>query len=1383
MGVLLLERLSDARRGGRRVLAVVRGSAVNQDGASNGLTAPSGPAQQRVIRRALAGAGLSVGDVDVVEAHGTGTRLGDPIEAQALLATYGRGRVVGRPLWLGSVKSNIGHTQAAAGVAGVIKMVLAMDRGVLPRTLHVDAPTGEVDWSSGGVELLTRSRPWERDGRPRRAGVSSFGISGTNAHVILEAAEDDPAAATTAPTTTAPATTPSVATAPVPDDRDFPTIPLVLSGRGELALRAQAKRLLSHLQARLDTDPAAIGAALIATRATLSHRAVVWGRDRDELTTGLHALAAGEHPPGVVTGTAIAGKLGFAFTGQGSQHHDMGSELAAAFPAFDQALDAVCAELDPLLGLSLRQAITDHEQPLHHTALAQPALFAVEMALFRLLQDLAPTPDILIGHSLGEITAACAAEVFSLPDAARLVVARASLMQSLPSGGAMSAIQATEDEIRPHLTSTVSLAAVNGPEAVVVSGDQDAVTRIAAHFAQNGRRTRQLHVSHAFHSPRMEPILDAFHATAAAITYHPPRIPVISNSTGHIATHDELASPEYWVEHIRRPVRFMDGIRTAHGYGISHLLEIGPDAVLTAMAQDCLADTDHVLHTSTLRKNRPETHTLIAALARLHTHGIDIDWASLLPAPGHTPLPTYAFQHHHYWVQDTDPDATAYALDPGPAVALADDEATVATREISLGAQPWLNDHLLDGTTTLSGGVLLELALHTGDRTDCTTVEELVLDTPLTLPEHDTITLQTRTGKPDSTGRRPIRVSSRPRNGDHAWTHHARGILAPSPEVEPDTGDFVPPPPAEGTSPAPKTWSDGDDLYATVALSPDIETRRYLLHPALLDSAWHAMGTSTDIDAADGLWATAWRGVRLHAVGAGALRVRLTPTGTPNEYSLCAVDAESACVLTIDAVTLRRATAEERGGPARQSTEALYRVEWTPVPTDGDHSAAPLGSVPLAGRALVGSDVLGLGASSGTHAYPDLAALASGAQSPDTVIVQCPLPTGDTPADVRTAVYRVLDVLQQWLADDRFAHSRLVVVTRGAVAVGDEEVPEITQAPVWGLVRSAHAEHPGRVVLVDMDDASQAALPAALDTGEPQLALREGTMFVPRLAHTGGPVEGPARSVFGADGTVLVTGATGGLGRLVARHLVTEHGVRHLVLTGRRGPSAPGAAELAAKLRALGAQVTLVGCDIADAGALAALLADIPSEHPLTAVVHVAGVNDDALVASMTHAQVEAVLRAKVDAATNLHELTEHLDLTAFVLFSSASGVFGGPGQANYAAANVFLDTLAWRRRSTGRPALSLAWGLWSEEQGMGGRLKEADLRRMARNGMGALSGAQGLALFDAALQAPEAVLIPAVLDLAAVRKAAGPVPALLRGLVRVRGGSARRTAAATATA
>jgi acyl transferase domain-containing protein len=736
VGVLVLERLSVARAKGHRVLAVVRGSAVNQDGASNGLTAPNGPSQERVIRQALANAGLSAADVDTVEAHGTGTTLGDPIEAQALLATYGQERSHGRPLWLGSFKSNIGHAQAAAGVGGVIKMVMAMREGVLPRTLHVDEPSPHIDWTSGDVKLLTEQREWPETGAPRRSAVSSFGISGTNAHVILEQAEPEPEpeAAAAAGSGSAP-------------------VPWLLSARSEAALRGQAGRLRELAGARPGIGAVDVAGALVSSRTQFEHRAVLVGADGLDRLDGLEALAAGETAPGVISGVAVGvPKVGVLFSGQGAQRLGMGRELAAAFPVFAEAFAEACAELDRYLDRPLAEVVEDAESgALDRTGFTQPALFAFEVAAFRLLESFGVTPHILVGHSIGELAAAHVAGVFSLSDAARLVTARARLMQALPEGGAMVAVQATEDEVAEALDGygdQVSIAAVNGPTSLVISGAEAAVTEIAHAQAAQGRKTHRLRVSHAFHSPLMEPMLAEFRLVARSVSYAAPRIPIASTVTGRIAGPGELEDPEYWVGQVRAAVRFADGVRAAVAAGARALVEAGPDGVLTALAQQVLADGDEaeavVVAVPATRKGREEPRTLVETLARLHVAGVPVDWTGYLGGAGRpVDLPTYAFDRQRYWLDGAEStgDVTTAGLGTvehpllGALTEVAAGDQLVLSGRLSLSTHPWLADHAVLGTVLLPGTGMVEMALQAGDRAGCGRLAELTLQAPLLLPE------------------------------------------------------------------------------------------------------------------------------------------------------------------------------------------------------------------------------------------------------------------------------------------------------------------------------------------------------------------------------------------------------------------------------------------------------------------------------------------------------------------------------------------------------------------------------------------------------------------------------------------------------------------------
>jgi acyl transferase domain-containing protein/NAD(P)-dependent dehydrogenase (short-subunit alcohol dehydrogenase family)/acyl carrier protein len=1355
IGLLVVERLSDARKNGHNVLALVRSTSVNQDGASNGLTAPSGTSQQRLIRQALASAGYTSDDVDVVDAHGTGTKLGDPIEAQAILATYGRGRSEGHPLWLGSTKTNLGHTQAAGGVASMIKMMMAMKHNVLPKTLHVDAPSHNVDWTTGDVRLLTEPVEWARGGRPRRAGISAFGISGTNAHVILEeppaieAGEEIPVAVAA-------------------------LTPLVVSGKTHAALRAQAEQLVSFVDDGMSVTD--LGYSLATTRAGLSHRAVVVAKDREEFLRGLRAVAAGESAPGLFQGSAIGGRLAFLFTGQGSQRVEMGKELYETYPVFAKAFENAIGYLDLQFEVSLWEVLgfdgpSEETELLNQTQYAQAGLFAIEVALFRLLESWGVRPDYVAGHSIGELAAAHVAGVLSLEDAATLVAARGRLMQELPSGGAMVAVQASEEEVLPWLSShegKVSIAAVNGPNSVVISGDHYTVLEITGRFEAEGRKTKRLKVSHAFHSPLMEPMLDEFRQVARILKYSAPRIPVVSNVTGELATAEELCSPEYWVQHVRQAVRFHSGVQWLAEQGTTTFLELGPDAVLAAMGKECVEDSD-VVFTSTLRRKRSEATELLSALSLVHAHGVKVDWEAFFEGRGarRVALPTYAFQRRRFWLSSPESTGDASGLGQvatqhpllGAVVGLAGGDGVVLTGRVSLRSHPWLADHVISGVALLPGTAYVELAMRAGDEVGCDLVEELTLEAPMVLPDNGGVALQVVVGGADASGARSVEFYSRGEDApaDAPWVRHAAGVLtsgAPAPTTESFGLATWPPRGAQsidltglyeniagqgyGYGPSfhglRAAWKLNGEVFAEVTLPEKIkaDAAGFGLHPALLDAVLHATDfASPEPVSEETRLPFAWNGISLHSVGASSLRVRIVSTGA-DAVSLEIADAAGAPVASVDRFLVREVSAEQLRAAQAGTGDSLYQVRWTPIQVDSD------------------------------------------AQAPAYVLAPVEAVGGDVPAAVRAVTEQVLEMIQCWLGGEH--PSTLVFATSGAVAV--DGVPDLSLAPVWGLVRSAQAENPGRFVLLDSDGSTE-NLNAALATGEPELALRDGQVFVPRLTAVADSAESAATNTapWDADGTVLITGGTGGLGGLVARHLVTEHGVRHLVLTSRRGIEAPGAAALQTELATLGAEVTVAACDVADRAALAALVGAIPGNRPLSGIVHTAGTLADSLVGSLNPERLDFVLRPKADAAWNLHELTRDLDLKAFVLYSSTAGILDGAGQGNYAAANVFMDALALHRQAEGLPATALAWGLWTGDDGMGAGLDEVALERIKRLGLDPLSPEESLALFDKALLTTEANVVPVRVDTRALQARTDGVPAMLRGLVRT---PARRTAAAS---
>ncbi|MEV6236204.1 SDR family NAD(P)-dependent oxidoreductase [Lentzea sp. NPDC051838] len=1239
VGVLLVERLSDARRNGHSVLAVLRGSAVNQDGASNGLTAPHGPSQQRVIRAALAAAGLSAADVDAVEAHGTGTSLGDPIEAQALIATYGQDRVV--PLWLGSLKSNIGHSQAAAGVGGVIKMVQAMRHGVLPRTLHVDAPTPHVDWSAGAVSLLTEAQPWPDCGRPRRAAVSSFGMSGTNAHVILEAPE---------PSVDAVAAGRAV-------------VPWPVSAKSAAALRAQVERLAAAAQGLNAAD---VGGTL-AARSEFHHRAVLSSRNGNEIAAG---VAGG------------AGRVAFVFPGQGSQWAGMAVELIESVPVFAARMRECAGALSRWVDWDLFEVIRD-AGALEQVDVVQPALWAVIVSLAALWREFGVEPHAVVGHSQGEIAAAVVAGALSVEDGARVVCLRSKAIKALAGTGGMVsvAVQADRAAELAELTG-VHVAAVNGPAATVLAGGAGELDELLAACEAEGVHARRIQVDYASHTPHVEAIRDEILEALQGIEPKQSEIAFYSTLTGERFDTSGLTA-EYWYENLRNTVRFEQATRRLAEDGFGVFVEASAHPVLTIGVQET---AENAVVVGSLRRDEGGWERFLRSLAEAWVGGAGVEWDSLFEGTKKVELPTYAFQREHYWL-DVSPragDLSAAGLSApghpllGAATSLAGTDGFLFTSRLSLATHPWLADHAVLGSVLLPGTAFLELALRAAREVGCGQVEELTISVPLVLPEDTAVTVQVSVGGPDASGRRTVGVYSRATGG---WVCHASGVLAHGVVRQVEFGEW--PPRAEeipvgdlyerlsgiGFDYGPKfqglqrVWRTEQEVFAEVRVETD---KGFGLHPALLDSALHAIvlgGLGGD----GGRLPFAWSGVSLASTGASELRVRLTSRGT-DVVSLAAVDEAGRAVVNVDSLVIRPVTAEQLG----VAPESLYAVAWTPI---------PVVAAELHGEVVEVNDL-----------------------------------------------HRALELLQEWVAGEQ---EQLVVLTRNATGVD----PDLAGAAVWGLVRSAQSENPGKIVLVDVEgEVTREALGAAVATGEPQLALRGNEVLAPRLVRASvGEQELTLR------GTVLITGGTGTLGGLVAKHLVAEHGVEKVVLASRR-----------------------TGCDVGDRAALERLLA----ETPVDAVVHLAGTLDDGVISSLTPERLEGVWRPKAEAALHLHELLPDVPM---VFFSSAAGTFGGPGQANYAAANAFLDALAAHRRARGLPAVSLAWGLWADDSGMTGHLGDADRARMARSGVRPIGAAEGLRLFDAALRSREAVVVPMPLDMAALRAQGGGLHPLLRGLVRVR--------------
>jgi polyketide synthase 12 len=1802
VGVVLLERLSDARRLGHHVLAVVRGSAVNHDGASNGLTAPNGPSQQRVIHQALANAGLSASDVDALEAHGTGTRLGDPIEAQALMATYGKDRPTERPLWLGSVKSNLGHTQAAAGVAGVIKMVMAMRHETLPRTLHVDAPSNEIDWSAGSVSLLTEQMPWpHKDGAPRRAGVSSFGISGTNAHVILEEA----------PRTLSDAPTPAMArpdegtgeqagavssdgqgsavssegrASAVSSDGEAsavagegeaytpsqptgvlggPATVWVLSGREDAALRAQAQRLSARLQGDDAPEISAVAVALARRRTAFEQRAAVFGSERCELLDGVRAVAEGSANGDVLRGSARqGGSTVFTFPGQGSQWVGMGVALLESSPLFRERLVECEQALAPFLDWSIESVLRGGgEAPsLERIDVVQPVLFAVIVSLAALWRACGVHPAAVVGHSQGEVAAVYVAGGLSLEDAARVIALRSSLFTELVGDGGVVSISDSLEHVRATIArwdAGVTIAAVNGPRSVAVAGDSQALSELLEQCEADGIRAREVPATVQNHSSRIDVLRDQVLEALAPVQPRASELPFYSTVTGGLLDTRECDA-DYWYRNMRHTVEFEQAVRTLYRDGYRTFVEVSPHPVLTLAVQETteLAAVEaegmdivaaEVLTAGTLRRGEEDQRRFLMSLGELWIRGVEIDWKAVLgDGSADLRLPTYAFQRKRYWLDSRfsggDPASLGLtaAVHPllGAAASLADDGGWLFTGRLSLDSHPWLADHTVLGEVIVAGTAHLELALHAGHRLGCGMVDELVIETPLVLDEGGAVQLQVVVGEAEPSGARKVCIYSRPEPVEVVeedaveWIRHASGTLMVEDEPSGELADVRaswPPQDAEPLSlerlydrlaelgleygeafqNLQGAWREGEVLFAEVSLPEDLgERESFALHPALLDAALHTLIFSTaDRDTGSGVRLPfAWNDVRLHATDAHSLRVTLTPLGE-DSVSLSATDESGEMVLTIGSLLARSVSPEQIGG-RNSASGSLHRLQWSAIATGSQPADTgvlallatdPDSALGRAGRAA------GIGAQ---MSFPDTAALsdfAAEAQPPQVVLADCSLMASaatSLPLQAHESAHRALALIQGWLADERLVDSLLVLVTQGAVAVAPGDgAPALHLAPLWGLVRSAQLENPGRLGVIDVDgvgdswDALSSAA-ALVGGGETQLAIRRGIVQVPRLVREptdalsvptgeadwrlevgpagtledlrlapapdcGAPLEhgqvrvamraagvnfrdvvtalgmvplrgawdaignegagvvleiGPGvedlavgervmglfngafapRAVTGrrlltriprgwsfaaaatvpaafltaryallelakvragervlvhaaaggvgmaaaqivrtlgaevfataspakwgvleglgiplthiassrdlefkqrilqatagegvdvvlnslagefvdaslelltsggrfvemgktdirdsdeiakrwpgvlyrpfdlieagpeltqqmlvdllasfeqgtlhrlplrawdlrrapdalrymaqarhvgkivltppippvhTGGTILITGATTGIGALVAEHLAKQRKAATLVLASRRGPEAPGASELQATLEGHGAAVRIVACDVSDRAQLQALLESIPDGQPLRSVVHAAAVLDDGLIASLTPERLDGVMAAKVDGAWHLHELTRDAELEAFVLFSSIAGVLGSGGQGNYAAANAFLDALAAQRRAEGLPGVSMAWGWWEQATGLTGQLGDQDLARIRRSGIAGMSSDEGLALLDAAWGDPDPLIVTARFDRTALPALAraNVLPNPLRGLIRSR--------------
>ncbi|MCZ8379358.1 type I polyketide synthase [Mycobacterium sp. CPCC 205372] len=1722
--VLVLERMSDAQRNGHRILALLRGSAVNQDGASNGLTAPSAPAQMNLIRDALDSGALTVSDVDVLEGHGTGTPVGDPLELEALFATYGQRGPDDGPLLLGSIKSNFGHAQAAAGTAGVIKMVEAMRRGVVPATLHVAEPTSSVDWSAGAVEVVTETRDWPERGRPRRSAVSSFGISGTNAHVILEQAPENTAEDGDAPRTL------------VTDD-----VILTVSGRSEAARTEQAARLAAHLRAHPEQDQRTVARALGTSRSSFEYRAAVVGSDRASLESDLASIGDG-HLLGTIHGVAMDHKVVFVFPGQGGQYPAMGARLMRESTVFADHIRACDDVLSRYIDWSVTDMLLggDNTADVRRADVIQPLLFATMTGIAKVWKSIGVQPDAVLGHSQGELAAAYTAGILSLEDAARITALRSVAVTKLAGTGAMASINASADRIDELAADLddIGVAAVNSSRTTVMSGATASIAQLCERCERDGIRFRTIDVDYAGHSSHIDVLREDVKDIAASVDPQFSDTVIFSTVVGDAVAPGKLG-PEYWFRNLRDVVRFRDAVEAAYAAGYTAFLEMRLQPVLTAAMYETFeeqgADSDFVFAVGSATREDDGVHGFLTSVASAYVRGVAPDWDALFAdAPSEAvELPGYPFQRENFWlagggaVRGGQPSAFGLT-DPehpllGAITAVPGADRYHFSARLSLSDYPWLADHALNGTVLVPGAMLLELALQAGHKVGSPRVDKLTMHTPIALPTTGAVQLQLLVGEPKR-GRRPVSIYSRPEpekssTSEPLYTLHADGVLttpagdsgdAPGMEFWPPTGAKMALDTTEaytmlaalGYQYGPvfqgmrNVWRRGDEVYAEVALPDSIrDADKYGLHPALLDAAMQTIVAAAESTGLTGLALPyRWENVSLFAVGASALRVRISPAGK-DRVSWLLSDSSGRTVGT-GVLQLRTVAVDklaERG--LSEKKNSLFQVDWMRV-------TVPAGRRPKAAEWAVVTDRHADTAAGeviaerhGLQSHQDITALASAIDlgHPSPAVIVWSAIEASTSVDVRDRLVCTLQQLQQWLASEHFANSRLVILTRGVHSLDNSGgLTDLAGAAVWGLVRSVQSENPDRIVQIDLDNADITfdTIATAIAAEEPELLLRRGDFYgrriraeldnaiqvgerlrsgwslnlpqtgnledasivaeeriadaslppgtvsvelraagisfpvvlaelgrpagVPSVRHGGAGVVravadgvtafevgdrvfglvddigdtavadervlavmppawsfaeaatapvayltaahamdiaepqrgqsilihcatsgvgtaavnlarragldvfatasrdkwptlrdrgfdaervGDSRSAAfgqqllsahgGADivfnmvtedltaaalevvkpggrfieigratvlddqtaevcrpdityrtfeltdiapdrvrtmlselaaafaggelaalpvtcfdvrqagtalrhageshrvgtvaltwpapfdpaKTVLVTGGTGAIGRVVAGHLAQRYGARHLLLTSRTGPAAEGMEEFVADMAAGGVDVEVAACDVADRSALEGLLSRIPTDRPLGAVIHLAATLADATLPSLTAEHIDAVLPAKAVGAQNLHDATSRHNLSMFVMFSSAAGTFGAPGQANYAAANTFVDALAQHRYSRGLPATSMAWGWWAEVSANTSTLDETDRARLTRIGIVPMPSAAALDMFDAAVATGLPYLVPIGMNLGLLRAAAAvtELPPLFRALLHIR--------------
>jgi myxalamid-type polyketide synthase MxaE and MxaD len=1347
-GVVVLKRLSDVRQGEERVYAVIRGSAVNHDGRSNGLTAPNGMAQEDVIRKALRNAQIEPSEVDYVEAHGTGTPLGDPIEVMALSRVYSSGRDPGCPLLVGSIKTNIGHLEGAAGIAGLIKAALSVASRRIPPHLHFATPNPRIPWSTIPVRVSSQAQAWPALGRPARAGVSAFGISGTNAHLILEEAQQHEQSAS------------QLRSAEL----------VVVSAQTAPALRSAVARLQTTLVGNDDVRLQDLSRALVATRSSLEHRMAFATTSLEGLRQGLASYADSTFSAAEARPAPTGGKVVFVFPGQGSQWLGMGRELLVEDATFREQVTLCDAAIRAEVGWSVLDELRaeEGESGLSRVDVVQPVLFALQVALARTWQAWGVQPNAVIGHSMGEVAAACVAGALSLADAAAIICRRSRLLRRISGAGAMAVVELSVDEANVAIRgyeSRLSIAVSNGVRSTVLSGDPRALTEILGQLTARDVFVRHVKVDVASHSPQVEPLLPELLTELRALRPASAQVAMYSTVSAAKVDGHELDA-KYWADNLRQPVQFARVVRELLDTGHALFLEVSPHPLLTS-AIDRLREDAGVegCAVSSLRREHRERQALLDSLGTLFVHGQRLDPFRLFPGPArHVDLPTYPWQRESHWIETAPSTADGGVPSGHPLLGSrlrSPTSGAIYESMLAGNAPSWIADHTVLGQVFFPATAFLELVRAAG--TQPTMVQSMSIGAPLVLSAGEGQRIQTVV---DAT---TISVYSQPPSAaiEDAWTLHASAVLgavapssplplaeirlrcATSIDVDQLYNSFA----SVGLEYGPRfrnvrrLFRGQGEVLAEVALPSDLSDGRYGIHPALLDASLQCAGALVDSSVTQLMLPTLVHDFVLHRAGETLVWVyvhALSATDVATAaFAVRLVTPDGEDVASIGRLEVR--APQQRMSPIAPPAPALYRLAWSPSERR-DASATP--SVEWAVVALSAAAHGVVDEFSRRGAAVKLVSvdeLASGVAGRHVVCLWDALAGGEEAIGQVTRALSVLQVLCR-----RTDAARVWWVTDGAINVASADLSNPSASAIWGLARTAMQEHPD--LPCSLLDAPQRELVDALMAEiaalapENQVAFRQGRRHVPHLVPLPAALEPPRRNPGRLEGTVLITGGLGGLGFEAAKFFA-QQGTAHLLLIGRRGLDAPGAREAVHELTLLGSHVSVAQADVADREAVRTVIRAIAPEHPLKGVVHAAGVLDDGIIAQQNPERLLRVMGPKVLGAWHLHCLTESMALDLFVSFSSLAGTLGSAGQVGYAAANTFLDGLALARRQLGLAGQSIAWGPWSEK-GLVASLPRVQVERLRQRGIHPLTVGEGISLFARALALPDANVVAANLSL-----------------------------------